>query len=156
MVANNWYWFGVLVAGTAVKLRQYHVQFREGRWWIESWAKGISGSLWYCRLVNTAKTFEDALAIARAEIAERAAGYVLVDEGEPITAEPPKNEPHGGADADWWADVLAVSPSADEKTVKSAFRRRAIETHPDKTGGDDSEIKQVIAAWEYIKNLRGW
>ncbi len=154
MIAN-WYWFGVLVAGTAVKLRQYHVQYREGRWWVESWAKGIGGSLWYVRVVDTAKTFEDALAIARAEIAERAAGYILVDEGEPIVAEPPKNEAHGGADADWWAHVLAVSPSADKQTITSAFRHQAKITHPD-AGGDKEEFIQVYAAWEYIKNLRGW
>lgn len=49
------------------------------------------------------------------------------------------------------AAVLKVSPLASREDVKAAFRRRARETHPDVTKGDDTEFKRVAEANEVFE-----
>lgn len=49
------------------------------------------------------------------------------------------------------AAVLRVSPLASKEDVKAAFRRRARETHPDVTKGDDTEFKRVSEANEVFE-----
>lgn len=52
-------------------------------------------------------------------------------------------------------EVLNVSRDADEKVVKSAFRKLAMEYHPDRNPGDDSaevKFKEVNAAYECLKD----
>jgi DnaJ-class molecular chaperone len=47
-------------------------------------------------------------------------------------------------------DILGVDKSADDGEVKRAYRRRAMELHPDKTGGNKkktNEFKEVCAAY---------
>ncbi|NEM90114.1 J domain-containing protein [Galbitalea soli] len=46
-------------------------------------------------------------------------------------------------------EVLGIAPTASDAEVRSAYRRRARETHPD-TGGDAREFTRVQLAWERI------
>lgn len=49
--------------------------------------------------------------------------------------------------------VLGVRKNASRQTIRGAYRERANELHPDKTGGDKTkaeEFKQVVAAWETL------
>lgn len=51
--------------------------------------------------------------------------------------------------------ILGVSSDATEEQVKSAYRAKANQCHPDK-GGNQSEFIQVQAAYEAIKQYKGW
>ncbi|MET0297438.1 MAG: DnaJ domain-containing protein [Microbacterium sp.] len=46
-------------------------------------------------------------------------------------------------------DVLAVDPTADDETLRRAYRLRLRQTHPD-TGGDAAVFVQVQRAWELV------
>ncbi len=46
-------------------------------------------------------------------------------------------------------DVLGVDPSADEETLRRAYRLKLRESHPD-TGGDAARFVQVQRAWELV------
>lgn len=46
-------------------------------------------------------------------------------------------------------EILGVTPAADPNEVRRAFRRRAVETHPDR-GGDPAEFRQVREAYERL------
>ena len=48
-------------------------------------------------------------------------------------------------------EVLGIDDDADEETVDRAYRRRVLETHPDR-GGSAREFKRVTAAYEAIKS----
>ncbi len=47
-------------------------------------------------------------------------------------------------------DRLGLDPSADERTVKQAYRERVKETHPDTDSGSEREFKRVKAAYETL------
>jgi len=52
-------------------------------------------------------------------------------------------------------EVLGVSRSCDEKELKGAFRRLAMQYHPDRNGGDGSfeaKFKEVNEAYEILKD----
>lgn len=49
-------------------------------------------------------------------------------------------------------EVLGVSKSASDDEIKKAFRRKAVEHHPDKTGGDDKAFKEINEAYEVLKD----
>lgn len=49
-------------------------------------------------------------------------------------------------------EVLGVSKNASDDEIKKAFRRKAIEHHPDKTGGDDKAFKEINEAYEVLKD----
>ena len=49
-------------------------------------------------------------------------------------------------------EVLGVSKDASADEIKKAFRRKAIEYHPDKQGGDEEKFKEVNEAYEVLKD----
>src|SRR4029079_17696390 len=58
------------------------------------------------------------------------------------------------ARADFY-EVLGVTRTADDKTLKTAFRRLAMQYHPDRNPGDHTaevKFKEVGAAYECLKD----
>ena len=51
-------------------------------------------------------------------------------------------------------DVLGVKMGASEDEIKKAYRKKAMETHPDR-GGDAEKFKEVNAAYDALKNGGG-
>src|SRR6185437_786772 len=49
-------------------------------------------------------------------------------------------------------EVLGVGKSASADEVKKAFRRKAVELHPDKQGGDETKFKEINEAYEVLKD----
>ena len=47
--------------------------------------------------------------------------------------------------------TLGVSPQADEKEIKKAYRKLAGKHHPDK-GGDENEFKKIQQAYETLSD----
>ncbi len=46
--------------------------------------------------------------------------------------------------------VLGVSPDADEKTVKKAYKKLAMKHHPDREGGSETKMKEISEAYSRI------
>lgn len=51
-------------------------------------------------------------------------------------------------------EVLGIGKSASDDEIKKAFRKKAIEYHPDKEGGDEAKFKEVNEAYEVLKDER--
>lgn len=49
-------------------------------------------------------------------------------------------------------EVLGVSKDASADEIKKAFRRAAIQHHPDKEGGDETKFKEINEAYEVLKD----
>lgn len=48
--------------------------------------------------------------------------------------------------------VLGVDKNASASEIKKAFRKLAMENHPDRTGGDDTKFKQINEAYDTLKD----
>lgn len=49
-------------------------------------------------------------------------------------------------------EVLGVGKDASADEIKKAFRRQAIQHHPDKEGGDETKFKEINEAYEVLKD----
>lgn len=49
-------------------------------------------------------------------------------------------------------ETLGVGKSASADEIKKAFRRLAVQHHPDKTGGDETRFKEINEAYEVLKD----
>src|SRR5437868_2107722 len=49
-------------------------------------------------------------------------------------------------------EVLGVGKSASPDEIKKAFRKQAIEHHPDKEGGNEEKFKEINEAYEVLGN----
>lgn len=49
-------------------------------------------------------------------------------------------------------EVLGVSKSASDDELKKAFRKAAVQHHPDKEGGDETRFKEINEAYEVLKD----
>ncbi len=48
-------------------------------------------------------------------------------------------------------EVLGIDKNASADEIKKAFRRKAVEFHPDR-GGDEAKFKEVNEAYEVLKD----
>jgi molecular chaperone DnaJ len=51
-------------------------------------------------------------------------------------------------------EVLGVSKSASADEIKKAFRKMAVQYHPDKEGGDEAKFKEANEAYEVLKDAQ--
>jgi len=49
-------------------------------------------------------------------------------------------------------EILGISKGASADEIKKAFRRLAVQHHPDKEGGDEAKFKEVNEAYEVLKD----
>lgn len=49
-------------------------------------------------------------------------------------------------------DVLGVSPDADDKVIKQAYRKAAKDAHPDRDGGSEEQMQLVNAAYDILSD----
>ena len=49
-------------------------------------------------------------------------------------------------------EVLGVGKGASDDEIKKAFRRLAVQHHPDKEGGDEARFKEINEAYEVLKD----
>lgn len=49
-------------------------------------------------------------------------------------------------------EVLGVNKGASADEIKKAFRRLAVQYHPDKEGGDEAKFKEINEAYEVLKD----
>jgi DnaJ domain len=48
----------------------------------------------------------------------------------------------------WWASALGVSAACTVEMLKAAYRRRALSTHPDRSGGSHEAFLAAAEAYE--------
>ena len=49
-------------------------------------------------------------------------------------------------------EILGVPKSASEKDLKSAYKKKSMQHHPDRTGGDDAKFKEINEAYQVLSN----
>lgn len=53
---------------------------------------------------------------------------------------------------DGYYDVLGVAHTASEREIQKAYRKRCVQTHPDKTGGDRRAFDKVAEAYDVLSD----
>ena len=114
-----------------------------------------------------AATPEEALAAAEKRAGTKlvqidplwARAWIRILRGEPAWPSKASREPRspggergaqrGEGDVSIW-QVLGVTRDVTESELKAAYRKRALETHPDH-GGDDEAFRRVLQAYEEAK-----
>lgn len=51
-------------------------------------------------------------------------------------------------------EVLGISKDASADEIKKAFRKAAVQHHPDKEGGDEAKFKEINEAYEVLKDAQ--
>jgi molecular chaperone DnaJ len=51
-------------------------------------------------------------------------------------------------------EVLGISKNASADEIKKAFRKAAVQHHPDKEGGDETKFKEASEAYEVLKDAQ--
>lgn len=49
-------------------------------------------------------------------------------------------------------EILGIAKGASDDEIKKAFRRQAVQLHPDKQGGDEAKFKELNEAYEVLKD----
>ncbi len=49
-------------------------------------------------------------------------------------------------------NILGLDKSATHEDIKKAYRKLAMEHHPDRTGGDDTKFKEIAEAYDILSN----
>ena len=49
-------------------------------------------------------------------------------------------------------EILGISKNASSDEIKKAYRKAAVQHHPDKEGGDESKFKEISEAYEVLKD----
>jgi len=49
-------------------------------------------------------------------------------------------------------EILGIQKGASEDEIKKAYRKAAVQYHPDKEGGDEAKFKEVSEAYEVLKD----
>lgn len=49
-------------------------------------------------------------------------------------------------------EILGLEKGASDDEIKKAFRRKAVDHHPDKAGGDETKFKEINEAYEVLKD----
>ncbi len=82
-----------------------------------------------------------------------ARAWIRVMRGEPVWPSKASREPRPSAptkssivEESVWS-ILGVARDVTPEALKAAYRRRALETHPD-TGGDDEAFRRIVRAYE--------
>jgi DnaJ-class molecular chaperone len=66
--------------------------------------------------------------------------------------QPSSSSSDGNGSSDYYT-ILGVPRTANEKEIKTAYRKKAMEKHPDK-GGKEEEFKQLLEAYEVLSDSK--
>ena len=47
-------------------------------------------------------------------------------------------------------EILGIEPTSDREIIKNAYRKKVLETHPDRLGGDKEKFNNIVKAYELI------
>lgn len=140
---------------------------KRGRWFWAAWWTAAPAHVPFRRPDadgGAASSREEALAAAEARAGTKlvevdslwAKAWIRMLRGQPAWPSQSSREPRSAsprsaplrseakAESIW--TLLGVSPRASEEELKAAYRKKAIETHPDH-GGDAETFRRVVAAY---------